>query len=158
MKLSLYRPWRAIGLWDIDVPTFCKQSAHRLQWRRPYAPAALYLQEDLCSFLLEAESTHSTAGRIRSIERSSDLIGSQARDSKSCSIVPEVTTLSRFPATSQYQKNIATNRLMNGKYLFNIWRVRKKESAQHLKEQVKSFMAVTDIHPRRLLRVSHVSF
>jgi hypothetical protein len=34
-------------LWDVDAPTFSRQSAHR--WRAvcwPYAPAALYPQED----------------------------------------------------------------------------------------------------------------
>jgi hypothetical protein len=38
------RPWRPIGLWDVEVPTFSRQSAHR--WRRgcqPYAPAGLPL-------------------------------------------------------------------------------------------------------------------
>jgi hypothetical protein len=34
------KPWRPIGLWDVEAPTFSRQSAHR--WRRgcqPYAPA-----------------------------------------------------------------------------------------------------------------------
>jgi hypothetical protein len=37
------KPWRPIGLWDVEVPTFPRQSAHR--WRsgyQPYAPAGLY--------------------------------------------------------------------------------------------------------------------
>jgi hypothetical protein len=37
------RPWRPIGLWDVEAPTFSTQSAHR--WRRgcqPYTPAALF--------------------------------------------------------------------------------------------------------------------
>jgi hypothetical protein len=50
---------KAIPVTGVEAPTFSKQSAHR--WRRgclPYAPAALYLQEDSWySFLLEAEST-----------------------------------------------------------------------------------------------------
>jgi hypothetical protein len=40
VKLSQYSPWRPIGLWDVEAPTFSKESAHR--WRRgcqPYAPA-----------------------------------------------------------------------------------------------------------------------
>jgi hypothetical protein len=53
------RPWRPIGLWDVEAPTFSIQSAHRWRWDcQPYAPAALNPQEDSWySFLLEAEST-----------------------------------------------------------------------------------------------------
>jgi hypothetical protein len=37
------RPWRPIGLWDVEAPTFSRQSAHRWQWGcQPYASAALY--------------------------------------------------------------------------------------------------------------------
>jgi hypothetical protein len=37
------RPWRPIGLWDVEDPTFSRQSAHRWRWGfQPYAPAALY--------------------------------------------------------------------------------------------------------------------
>jgi hypothetical protein len=36
-------PWRPIGLWDVDDPTFSRQSAHRWRWDcQPYAPSALY--------------------------------------------------------------------------------------------------------------------
>jgi hypothetical protein len=53
------RPWRPIRLWDVEAPTFSRQSAHRWRWGcQPYAPAALYPQEYSCySFLLEAELT-----------------------------------------------------------------------------------------------------
>jgi hypothetical protein len=53
------RPWRPIGLWEVEVPTFSKQSAHRWWWGcQPHTPAALCLREDSWySFLLEAEST-----------------------------------------------------------------------------------------------------
>jgi hypothetical protein len=51
------RPWRPVGLWDVEAPTFSRQSAHR--WRsgcQPYAPAAHHPQEYFWySFLLEAE-------------------------------------------------------------------------------------------------------
>jgi hypothetical protein len=41
------RPWRPIAVWDVEAPTFSRQSAHRWRWGcQPYAPAALYLQED----------------------------------------------------------------------------------------------------------------
>jgi hypothetical protein len=51
------------------------------------------------SFLLEAESAsgHSAAGMIRSIEKSSDLIGTRTRDLSTYSIVPQPTTLPRAP-------------------------------------------------------------
>jgi hypothetical protein len=42
---------------------------------------------------VEAEST--AAGRIRSIEKSNDLIGNRIRDLPGCSIVPQRTTLPR---------------------------------------------------------------
>jgi hypothetical protein len=43
VKLSCNSPWRPIGLWDVEDPTFSRQSAHRWRWGcQPYAPAALY--------------------------------------------------------------------------------------------------------------------
>jgi hypothetical protein len=52
------RPWRHIALWDVEAPTFSRQSAHKWRWGQPYAPAVLYHQEDSWYlFLLEAEST-----------------------------------------------------------------------------------------------------
>jgi hypothetical protein len=46
-------------LWDVEIPTFSRKSAHRWRWGcQPYAPVALYPQEDSWySFLWEAEST-----------------------------------------------------------------------------------------------------
>jgi hypothetical protein len=43
---------------------------------------------------------HSAAGRIRSIEKSNDLIGNQTRDLLACSIVPQPTTLLCAPIQS----------------------------------------------------------
>jgi hypothetical protein len=38
------RPWRPIGVWDLRVPTFSRQSAHRWRWScQPYAPAGRLL-------------------------------------------------------------------------------------------------------------------
>jgi hypothetical protein len=56
---DIHGPWRPIGLWGVDAPTFSRQSAHRWRWGcQLYAPAALYHQEDSWySFLLEAEWT-----------------------------------------------------------------------------------------------------
>jgi hypothetical protein len=67
VKLFLYRPWRPLGSWEVEVPTF---SDIRLRdggkavspTRRPlFTP-----QEDSWySFLFEAVRGHSAAGRIR---------------------------------------------------------------------------------------------
>jgi hypothetical protein len=56
IKLSLYMPWRPLGLREVGVPTISE--AHRLwQGCQPYASAAFYSQKDSWySFLLEAES------------------------------------------------------------------------------------------------------
>jgi hypothetical protein len=36
-------PWRPIGLWDVQAPTFSRQSAHRWRWDcQPHVPATLY--------------------------------------------------------------------------------------------------------------------
>jgi hypothetical protein len=41
------RPWRPIGLWDVEAPIFSRQSAHRWRWGcQPYAPEAPHFQED----------------------------------------------------------------------------------------------------------------
>jgi hypothetical protein len=68
------RPWGPIGLWDVEVPTFSGQSAHRWRWGcKPYAPATLYPQEypgtPLCQRLSRPYS-HSAVGKITSIEKS----------------------------------------------------------------------------------------
>jgi hypothetical protein len=81
VKLSLYSPWRPVGLREVDASTFFWHSAHR--WRQgcqPYAPAAIYPDEDSWySFLLEAES------------------GTRTGDLPACSIVSQPTTLPRAP-------------------------------------------------------------
>jgi hypothetical protein len=59
-------------------------------------PASLYPQEDSWySFLLEASQPqgHNAAGRIRSIEKSSNLIGNRTRDLPGCSTVPQLAML-----------------------------------------------------------------
>jgi hypothetical protein len=44
IKRSSYpcnRPWRTIGLWDIEAPTLFRQSVHRCRWGcQPYTPAS----------------------------------------------------------------------------------------------------------------------
>jgi hypothetical protein len=96
------RPWRPTGLWDVNAQTFSRQSALRW-WKgcQPYMLGALYSQEDSwCSFLLEAASPqgHSAAGRIRSTEKSNDLIRNLTHDLQACSTVSQPTTLPRVPS------------------------------------------------------------
>jgi hypothetical protein len=47
---------------------------------------------------------HSVAGRIRSIEKSNDLIGNRIRDLPACSIVPQPTTLPRVGGIVKIKK------------------------------------------------------
>jgi hypothetical protein len=53
------RPFRPIGLWNVEAPTSSRQSAQRWRWGwQPYVLAALYPQEDSWYwFILEAELT-----------------------------------------------------------------------------------------------------
>jgi hypothetical protein len=45
--IPVNRPWRPIGLWDVEAPTFSGQSAHRWRWGyQTYAPVVLYPQDD----------------------------------------------------------------------------------------------------------------
>jgi hypothetical protein len=96
-------PWRPIGLWDVEAPHFLDTRLTdggkfvSLTGRQP-----LTIHEDsLHSFLLEAESISgpqcAAAGRIKSIEKSSDLIGNGTRDLPACSVMGQPTTLPRVP-------------------------------------------------------------
>jgi hypothetical protein len=88
------RPWRPIGLWDVEAPTFSLDG-------QPYAPAALYPQEDSWySFLLRGWVNPRTIVRLEGLcqlKKSNDLIGNRTRDLPACSNVPQPTTLPRGP-------------------------------------------------------------
>jgi hypothetical protein len=95
-------PWRPIGLSDVEAPTFSRQSAHRWQWIcQPYAPAALYTPRKIPGthfcWRLSRPQGHNSAGRLRSTEKSNDIIGNRTRDLPACSIVPQPTTLPCAP-------------------------------------------------------------
>jgi hypothetical protein len=52
-RYSCYRPWRPIGLREVEAPTLLRQTAKR--WRQGcqhYAPAALYPQVSFLRFLV----------------------------------------------------------------------------------------------------------
>jgi hypothetical protein len=45
MEAYSNRPWRPIGLWDVQAPTFFYKWVHRLRWDcQPHVPATLYSQ------------------------------------------------------------------------------------------------------------------
>jgi hypothetical protein len=86
---------------DVEARIFPKQSAHRWRWGcQPYAPTTLYPPRKIAAthfgYRLSRPQGHSAAGRIRWIERSSDLIGYRNCDLQTCSIVPQPITLPRF--------------------------------------------------------------
>jgi hypothetical protein len=79
------------------------QSALRTGW-----PLFIPQEVSCYSFLLEAESTpgHSAAGKIRSIEKSNNLIGNRTCDFSACIIVPQPTTLPRDPRWTHLPDNM----------------------------------------------------
>jgi hypothetical protein len=55
---------------------------------------------------------YSAAGRIRAIEKCSDLIGNRNLNLQACSIVPQVTTLPRAPSSGSGNNNNNNNNNM----------------------------------------------
>jgi hypothetical protein len=117
VKLSLNRPWRPIGLWDVEALTFSRQSAHRWRWScQPYAPAALYPQEHswylLCISLRRWVEPRAIVrlkglGQLKNHEKSNDLIANRTRDLPTCSIVPQPTKLPRGPVGNKWYNLIS---------------------------------------------------
>jgi hypothetical protein len=62
---------------------------------RPLTPQEIP-DSHFCQRLSRSQG-HRVAGKIRSIEKSTDLIGFRSRDLPACSIVPQPTTLPRDP-------------------------------------------------------------
>jgi hypothetical protein len=102
------RPWRPIGMWNIQAPTFSRQSTHRWRWGcQPYEPAGRPLPPGRFMVLISIRGWvdprgHSAAGRIRSVEKSNGLFGNRTRDLPSCSIMTQPTMLSRAPFEAVY--------------------------------------------------------
>jgi hypothetical protein len=91
------RPWRPIGLWNVEGPTFSRKSAHRWRWDcQPQAPAALY-PPGIFLVLISVRGWVDPRATVR-LEglgqlKKIHLIGTQTRDLPAFSIVPQPTTL-----------------------------------------------------------------
>jgi hypothetical protein len=97
--IPVNRPWRPIGLWDVEALTLSRQSAHRWQLScQPYAPAALYSPGRFLVFIsVRGWVDPRIMVRLESLgkleKKSNDLIGNRTRGLPPCSIVPKPTTL-----------------------------------------------------------------
>jgi hypothetical protein len=93
------RPWRPIGLWDVEAPTFSRlrlmDGGEVSLKRRPHFAPRKFPCIHFC-YRLSWPQGRSAGGRIRSIEKSSDLIGNRINDLPACSVVPQPTTLPRY--------------------------------------------------------------
>jgi hypothetical protein len=96
------RPWRPLGLWNAEAPTFSRQSAQIWWWGcQPYAPAALYPQGWFLLLIfvrgwVDPRDIVRLEG-LGQLKISVNLIGNGTRHLLACSIVPPPTTLPRTP-------------------------------------------------------------
>jgi hypothetical protein len=101
LSYSWNRPWRSIGLWDVETLTFL---GNRLTdggevvslTRRPvvlYPPSHRKIPGTHFCYSLSRPQGHSAAGRIRSTENSNDLIRNRTVHVFAFNTVPQPTTL-----------------------------------------------------------------
>jgi hypothetical protein len=83
---SCNRPWRPIVLSDVEAPIFSMQSAHSWRW-------GCHIDGTRFCQWLSRPRRHSAAERIRTFEKSNDLIWNRSLDLPACSIPHQSTTL-----------------------------------------------------------------
>jgi hypothetical protein len=111
VKLSLL--WD-IGLWGFEAPTFCLDIrftdggnvvsvTHRPPFTLKKIPGTHFCER------LSRPQDHSAVGRIKSTEKSNDLIGNRTGTLLACSIVPQPTTLPHAPSILSIVSSIIWN-------------------------------------------------
>jgi hypothetical protein len=99
------RPWRPIGLWEVEAPTFTRQSAYIWRWGcHPYAPAALYPQDDSWTHFCQRLSRSQAVVRLEWLGQLKNPVASSNRDLSACNIVPQLITLDLIIFTRDSRK------------------------------------------------------
>jgi hypothetical protein len=101
VKLPCNRPWRPIGLWDVEVPTFSLDNRLTdggkvsLTCRPPFTPPGRFLVVISVRGWVDPRAIVRLEGlgQLKKIH----LIGTRIRDLPACSTVPQPTTLPRAP-------------------------------------------------------------
>jgi hypothetical protein len=95
---------------------------------QPRVPAVLYPTGRILVLIFVRGSVdpqgHSVAGRIRSIEKSNDLIGIWTQDLPACSIVPQPTMLPRAPNFLETLKYVVCRSV-------NLWKTQTTTNADN---------------------------
>jgi hypothetical protein len=90
------QPWRPLGLWDVEAPTFSRQLAHRWRWSCQPAITATKIPGTNFSSKLSLPQGYNATERIRTIEESSGFIGNRISYLPACCVVPQPTTIPRL--------------------------------------------------------------